>query len=99
MSSTGENDNDTPLSFELLDCCLGSPSIIIQFLTILEAEWKLASSGCLNYVKAISDLMDFRKSRGVSDGNLRCFAVTEVYLRRGKENLRKKEETRQYQKL
>ena len=90
MSSTGENDNDTPLSFELLDCCLGSPSIIIQFLTILETEWKLASSGCLNYVKAISDLMDFRKSRGVSDGNLRCFAVTEVYLRRGKENLRKK---------
>ena len=34
--------------------------------------------------------MDFRKANGVSDNNLRCFTMTEVYLRRAKENLRKK---------
>jgi len=44
----------------------------------------------LNYVKAIGDMVDFRKSNGVTDNALRCFSVTEVYLRRAKENLRKK---------
>ena len=32
----------------------------------------------------------FRKANNVSDLTLRCFTVTEVYLRRAKENLRKK---------
>jgi len=35
-------------------------------------------------------MVDFRKAHGVSDNTLRCFTVTEVYLRRAKENLRKK---------
>ena len=90
MHSTGENEHETPLSFELIDCCLGSPSIILNFLAVLEAEWKMSSSGSLNYVKSISDLMDFRKSMGVNDTKLRCFTITDVYLRRARENLRKK---------
>ena len=40
---------------------------------------------------SIQDLMDFRKSQGVSDEVLRNYAVTEVYLRRGKRNLSKKQ--------
>ena len=50
----------------------------------------MSSSGALNYVKSICDLADFRKSQGVSDAVLRAFSVTDVYLRRGKENLQKK---------
>eukprot|EP00111_Clytia_hemisphaerica_P020349 TCONS_00059931-protein len=34
--------------------------------------------------------MDYKKSFGVNDNKLRCFTITEVYLRRAKENLRKK---------
>ena len=90
MSSTGDNDSQTTLSYELIDCCLGSTTIILKFLTVLEEDWKVSSSGALNYVKAISDLMDYRKSFGISDNKLRCFTITEVYLRRAKENLRKK---------
>ena len=90
MNSTGDNESQAPLSFELIDCCLGSTTIILNFLTTLEDEWKMSSSGALNYVKSISDLMDFRKSTGVNDNKLRCFTITEVYLRRAKENLRKK---------
>ncbi len=90
MNSTGDNESQTPLSYELIDCCLGSTSIILKFLTVLEEEWKVSSSGALNYVKAISDLMDYRKSFGINDNKLRCFTITEVYLRRAKENLRKK---------
>ena len=90
MNSTGDNESQAPLSFELVDCCLGSTTIILKFMTVLEEEWKMSSSGALNYVKAISDLMDYRKAFGVNDNELRCFTITEVYLRRAKENLRKK---------
>ena len=90
MESTGENEYDFPLNYELLDCCLGSPQIIIRFLTVLEKDWKLSFSSMLSYVKSISDLLDFRKSEGVSDDNLRSFTVSEVYLRRARENLSKK---------
>ena len=90
MECTGGNDSGIPLSHELLDCCLGSPSIIIQFLTTLEQVWKLSFSASLNYVRSMIDLLDFRKSSGISDSNLRCFTVTEVYLRRAKANFAKR---------
>ena len=90
MDCTGGNESSIALTTDLVDCCLGSPSIIIRFLTTLEKEWKLSFSSSLSYVKAICDLLDFRKANGVTDSNLRCFTVTEVYLRRAKENFRKK---------
>jgi len=85
MEALGENENDNRLTYEYVDCCLSSASVIIKFLQTLEDTWK-----ALNYVKAIGDMVDFRKANGVSDNTLRCFTVTEVYLRRAKENLRKK---------
>ena len=41
-------------------------------------------------MKAIIEMVDFRKSNGVTYNTLRCFNVTEVYSRRAKENSRKK---------
>jgi len=90
MEALGDNENDNCLTYEYVDCCLSSASIIINFLQTLEDAWKLSSSASLNYVKAIGDMVDFRKANGVSDNTLRCFTVTEVYLRRAKENLQKK---------
>ena len=45
MESTGENEESLPLSNDLIDCCIGSPQIIIHFLTILETEWKGDAKG------------------------------------------------------
>lgn len=90
MEAMGDNSSDLPLSNAFIDCCLGSPTIIIKFFQTLEEEWKLTCSGALNYVKAICDMVDFRKSKGISDATLRCFTATEVYLRRGRENLSKR---------
>ena len=81
MEALGGNASERPLSNEFVDCCLGSPTIIINFFETLVEDWKLSSSGALNYVKSISDMVDFRKSSGISDNTLRCFTVTEVYLR------------------
>ena len=90
MSALGSNEDNKILSLEFIDCCLSSASILMSFLKVLEENWKLSSSGSLNYVTAIGDMIDFRKAHGVPDDTLRCFVVTEVYLRRAKENLRKK---------
>ena len=75
---------------EYIDCCVGSPTIVMNFLKLITDEWKLRSSSGLTNMKAISDLLDFRKAKGVPDDTLRSFTVTEVYIRRGKENLSKK---------
>ena len=89
MVSIGDTEVDQHVSDELIDCCLGSPSIVINFIKLATEEWNLSSSAALNYMKAINDLMDFRKANGVADDVLRSFAMTEVYIRRGKENLSK----------
>ena len=90
MNTIGNNENDIELTNEFADCCLSSASILMSFLKTLEEGWKIGPSGALNYVKAISDFADFRKATGVSDNTLRCFTIVEVYLRRAKENLRKR---------
>ena len=74
---------------DFVDCCIGSPSIVINFLKILTDDWEIGSSGALGYMKAMGDVMDFRKASGVSDNVLRNFICTEVYIRRGKDNLSK----------
>ena len=89
MASMGDPDGDKNVNEEFVDCCVGSPTIVMAFLKVLTEEWEIGASGALSYMKAISDLMDFRKANGVSDNVLRTFAVTEVYIRRGKENLAK----------
>lgn len=90
MEALGNNESENDLTYEFVDCCLSSASILIAFLQTLEEDWKISSSASLNYVKAIGDMVDFRKASGLSDTALRCFTVIEVYLRRAKENLRKK---------
>ena len=89
MVSVGETEVGKTVSEDYADCCLGSPLIVINFFKVITEEWGISSSGALNYMKSLSDLLDFRKANGVSDDALRSFAVTEVYIRRGKENLAK----------
>ena len=90
MASLCEPEADTNVQEEYIDCCVGSPTIVMNFLKMITDEWKLRSASALTYMKAISDLLDFRKAKGVPDDTLRSFTVTEVYIRRGKENLTKK---------
>ena len=90
MHCTGCNEVVDEIDINFLDCCLGSASMIVNFLKVLQDEWKMGHAGALNYLKSIGDLMDFRKASGVGDVLLRSFSITEVYLRRGKQCLRKR---------
>lgn len=58
--------------------------------SLCDNELLTHSSASLNYLTSISDLLDFRKANSVSDCSLRCFAATEVYIRKDKENLGKR---------
>ena len=88
MSCSGNNEEDM-LNKNFIDCCLGSPSMITEFLDKIQTNWNLGSAACYTYLKSIVDLMDYRKAHGVTDDALRIFTVTEVYLRRGLKNLRR----------
>ena len=90
MWAMGNTTEEEDAKQDYIDVCVGSPAIFNGFVRVVTEDWKLGASGALSYVKAISDLMDFRKSSGVSDDVLRTFVVTEVYLRRGKSNLQKR---------
>ena len=83
-SALSDNDNETPANEEYVDCVLGSPNLLMNFLEIIIKEWKLKSSGVISYLQAIADLSDYRKAKGCSDNVLRSFSVTEVYIRKCK---------------
>ena len=90
--ATGCSDVPTEeLTSEFVDFASGSALIITNFLKVIQEQWSMGPAGSYNYLTSIQDLIDFRKSQGVSDEVLRSYAVTEVYLRRGKRNLSKKE--------
>lgn len=91
MFCSGSTDSSNEVGVSFVDCCLGSSLMLVDFLRELQTEWKMGCAGSLNYLKSIEDMIDFRKSHGVSDDVLRSFTVTEVYLRRGKRCLAKKQ--------
>ena len=88
--SLGDASTDDIVTTDAIDCCLGTPSVIINFMQTITEDWDLSDSGSLNYLKAVGDLLDYRKSQGVTDNVLRTFAVSEVYIRRGIGNLGRK---------
>ena len=96
LQSTMIDECEETLTISYVDCCIGSPDIILNFFKEMEESWKFSSTSCVSYVRAIQLLMDFRKSTGVSDASLRSFVAAEVYLKRAKVNFsrRKRNEHR-----
>ena len=90
MYCSGSNEATVGVDETFVDCCLGSALMVVDFLRELQTNWRVGYAGAVNYLKSISDIMDYRKAQGVSDESLRSFAVTEVYLRRGKRSLGRK---------
>ena len=55
----------------------------------MENEWKLSHAGQLDYLNAIYNLMDCRKSTGVSSDILTNFSISDIYLKRAKKCISK----------
>ena len=82
-------EDDDELSYTFIDFCLGSPKLITSFSESLKSEWSLGSSAQLSYLHAIGDVIDFRKANGTTPTILEHFAISEIYLTRGKKYLAK----------
>lgn len=83
-------DDEDDLSSDFVDYCLGSPSFITKFVEHIKEEWKLGSSAQISYLQAISDMIDYRKSQGVSAITQKNFTIAEIYICRGKRTLTKR---------
>ena len=73
-----------------MDYCIGSSCLNSKFIEYISHEWEMGNSAQVNYLQSISELMDFRKARGVSWETLRTFSSAEVYIKRGKRTLTKR---------
>ena len=72
-----------------MDFSLCSPSLLFKLIGYLQEECKLGHGGRLGYIDAISELIDFRKVDGASDGVLRKLSVTELYIKRARKTVAK----------
>ena len=72
-----------------MDFSLCPRSLLFKFINYLQEECKLGYGGRLGYIDAISELMDFRKVNGASDGVLRKLFATELYIKRARKTVAK----------
>ena len=82
-------EEEEELSFDVIDFSLCSPSLLFKFIDCLQEECKLGHGGRLGYIDAISELIDFRKVNGASDGVLRKLSATELYIKRARKAVAK----------
>ena len=57
MASNGESVGETLVTEEYIDCCLGSPWLVINFLQKVTGEWGLSSSAAVNYLKCLQNYL------------------------------------------
>ena len=80
-------DDDDEVSREFVDYCLASPPLVSRFIDYIGNDWKLSSAAQISYLQAIADVIDFRRFEGVA---VESFAVTEIYIHRGKRTFTKR---------
>ena len=86
-------DDEEELTGEHIDYCIGSAQHICNFIEHIGKEWGLGCSPQFGYLQAITDMIDFRKSSGLSATVLGNLAVSEVYINRGKRALARRKLT------
>ena len=62
---------------------------VVYYVDYLQDEWKLGHGRRLGYKYAISELIDFRKVNGASDGVLRKLSATKLYVKRAHKTVAK----------
>ena len=74
----------------VLDYCIGSVSMLSDFVTHLQEQWKVGYSGIVGYMNSIGHIIDYRRSNTTSQEIVCVFVAAEVYLQRVKRYLVKK---------
>ena len=74
----------------VIDYCLGSITLISDFITYLKDTWEVGYAGIIGYMNALSHLLDFRRAEGATKTGISVFIVAEIYIDRVKKTLSKK---------
>ena len=78
---------DVPKS--VVEYCMGSVSLISDFVTTLQDDWHVGFSGVIGYMNALSHVLDFCRSTIIDSRKIPVFLASEVYLDRVKKCLSK----------
>ena len=73
---------EIPLS--VMDYCIGSITMLSDFVGYLQMDWKVGFSGVIGYMNAIGHMLDYRRTSGTCQENLSIFIASEIYLDRVK---------------
>ena len=73
-----------------VDYCLGSVSMISDFVEFLSNEWKVGYAGIIGYMSALSNLLDYRRVIQPNRISTEVFIASEIYMQRVKKSLSKK---------
>ena len=89
---------DVSPSWELpesvVDYCLGSVTMLSDFVEYLQTDWLLKSAGVTGYMNALGHLLDYRRSfSDLRKVDSSIFIATEVYIQRVKRYLAKQMKT------
>ena len=87
LEDTGSEEE---LESNYVDYRIGSVEHIGKFLENMKTAHKITNSGQLGYIRAILELMDYRKFQGLPANILLHFSVVEIYLRRVRKGFSKK---------
>ena len=82
-------EDEEELTFDVVDFSLCSPNLLFKFIDYLQDECKLGHGGRLDYIDAISEMIDFRKLHGASEAVFQKFSATELYLKRARKTVAK----------
>ena len=78
----------------VVDYCIGSVTMISDFVEHLQTDWLLKSAGVTGYMNALGHLLDYRRSfSDLTKVSSSVFIATEVYIQRVKRYLSKKMKT------
>ena len=89
---------DVSLSWDIpesvVDYCLGSVTMIFDFVGYFQTEWSLKSSGDTGYMNALGHLLDFRRSYSdLTKIQSSVFIPSEIYIHRVKHYLSEKKKS------
>ena len=82
-------EKEEELNFKVIDFSLCSPSLLFKFIDYLQEEFKLGHGVRLGYIDAISELIDFRKVNGASDGVLRKLSAMKLFIKKARKTVAK----------
>ena len=74
----------------VVDYCLGSVTLISDFIEYLREQWKVGYAGVISYMNSLSHMLDFRRTNDQKSNNVAAFIASEIYIQRVKKSLAKK---------